>query len=82
MKKIIIIIFMTAFAFAGSAQVHQIPPYQKTDTGRVDSVQVEKINDTPMDSSKNKLSPSPLDTTMHRRTGDDEDPKRKDPKKR
>ncbi|MEO5570412.1 MAG: hypothetical protein ABIT08_13620 [Bacteroidia bacterium] len=82
MKKIISMLFMIAFAFDGNAQVNQIPPYQKTDTGRVDPGQAEKINDMPMDSSKNKLSPALTDTTMHRRKGDDEDPKRNNPKKK
>jgi len=73
---------MLVFAFACNAQVNNKPPYQKTDTARVDPVQLDKINDMPMDTLNNKLSPSPADTTKPKRKGDDEDPKRVEPKKR
>ncbi len=73
---------MTAFAFAGNAQVNKNPPYQKTDIARVEPAQLDKINDMPMDTLTNKLSPSPADTTKPKRKGDDEDPNRVEPKKR
>jgi hypothetical protein len=82
MKKIIMLTFIIVFAFACNAQVNKTPPHQKTDTARVDPVQLDKINDMPMDTLTNKLSPSPPDTTKPKRTGDDEDPKRVEPKKR
>ena len=82
MKKIISMLFMLAFVFAANAQVNKNPPYQKTDTARVEPAQLDKINDMPMDTLTNKLSPSPADTTKPKRTGDDEDPKRNNPKKK
>lgn len=81
MKIISIIAFIMAFAFGCNGQENKIPPYKKTDTGRVDSAQVEKINEMPMDST-HKVFPSPPDTTQPRPKGDDEDPKRVDPKRR
>ena len=82
MKQISMIIITIAFAFACNAQADKIPPYQKTDTARVDSSQVKKIQNMPMDTLNIKLSPSPPDTAMHKHTGDDADPKRVDPKKK
>lgn len=73
---------MMAFVFGCNAQENKTPPHKKTNTARADSVQVEKINEMPIDTTNNKLSPSPTDTTMPKRKGDDEDPPRIDPKKR
>jgi hypothetical protein len=79
MKKLIIAASMIAFASLCSAQVTN-PPV-KMDTAKVDSIQVEKINKMPMDSTHLKTTPSHTpDSTMHRRMGDDEDPKRNVPK--
>jgi PBP1b-binding outer membrane lipoprotein LpoB len=82
MKKISMITFIVAFAFACNAQVNKTPPYQKADTATVDPARLDKINEMPMDTLNNKLSPSPPDSTKPKRTGDDEDPNRVDPKKR
>lgn len=82
MKKISIFAFLVAFAFVCNAQVNLTNPNQKTGTDHVDSLQLEKINEMPMDTLKKKRPPNPPDTTMHRRTGDDADPNRNNPKKK
>lgn len=82
MKKINIIICLIVFAITCHAQVNHNPGYQTQDTSKIDSAHVQNINKMPMDSSNNNtILPFANDTIPYRRSGDDEDPKRYNPKR-
>jgi PBP1b-binding outer membrane lipoprotein LpoB len=77
MKKIILMCCMMLFAFAVNAQVNQ---NVKKDTVKLDSTQMEKINNMPMDTTHMRIEkmPNAKDTMMHKKDVDDLNPKKKD----
>ena len=77
MKKLFLIGYMSLFAFALNAQVN---PNVKKDTVKVDTTQLEKINNMPMDTMhlRNEKMPNATDTTMHKKDVDDLKPKKRD----